>query len=445
MRSETVVRLRDASKCYEIYRRPLDRLVQVVARPARPRYREFWALRNVNIEIGRGQTVGILGRNGSGKSTLLQLVAGILEPSAGAVEVNGRVAAILELGAGFNPEFTGRENVLMNAAIMGLSAQETEEAFDSIVAFAELEAFIDQPVRTYSSGMYVRLAFAVAISMKPEVLIVDEALAVGDIRFQRKCFRELERMRERGVTTLFVTHATQTVINLCDRAIFLDSGRVLHDGEPRDVVNEYLNFLFGSEEESGTGGVSPDGAGPAAAEAATTLERPVVPDAGCSHRAGYNRSEFRWGSREGEIMDFQMFGPDGAETAEVGAGAAVRINMTVLFHRDIDIPVYGLTVRTVDGTVVYGTNTFRQKTAVASGRAGERAQISFTFAARLVGGDYFISLGLAEQLAENDHRAVDRRYDLIHLQVGDDELAFGVADLDARIEAPAPATRVMSE
>lgn len=222
MSSEHAIVVSCLSKCFHIYDTPRDRLLQMLARGRRQYYREFWAMRDVSFTIGKGETVGIVGRNGSGKSTLLQLICGTLNPSGGEIQTHGRIAALLELGSGFNPEFSGRENVYMNAAVLGLSREETEARFAEIEAFAEIGEFIDQPVKTYSSGMMVRLAFAVAINVDAQVLIVDEALAVGDELFQRKCYARIEALKQKGATILFVSHSGGTVIELCDRALLLD-------------------------------------------------------------------------------------------------------------------------------------------------------------------------------------------------------------------------------
>ncbi|WMD19370.1 ABC transporter ATP-binding protein [Achromobacter seleniivolatilans] len=239
-----VIRVDSLSKCYQIYDRPHDRLKQFVAprmrsmlgRPPVNYFREFWALRDVSFNVGRGETVGIIGRNGSGKSTLLQMICGTLAPTSGKVETNGRVAALLELGAGFNPEFTGRENVFLNAMVLGLNQAEIESRFDAIAAFADIGQFIEQPVKHYSSGMYARLAFAVAINVDPDILVVDEALAVGDEPFQRKCFARIDAIKNRGATILFVSHSGAAIINLCDRAVLLNAGERLYTGIPKRAV-----------------------------------------------------------------------------------------------------------------------------------------------------------------------------------------------------------------
>lgn len=256
MSSDVALRVSGASKHYLIYRRPEDRLKQMVVPklrrffglPPQTFYTDFSAVNGIDLTVKRGETVGIIGRNGSGKSTLLQMICGTLQPTSGLITVNGRIAALLELGAGFNPEFTGRENVKLNCAILGLTPQETEARFEAIERFADIGIFIDQPVKTYSSGMYVRLAFAVAINVDPDVLVVDEALAVGDEAFQRKCYARIEQIRERGATILFVSHGAQTIIQLCDRAILMDRGEILMDGSPKSVVQQYQRFINASAE-----------------------------------------------------------------------------------------------------------------------------------------------------------------------------------------------------
>lgn len=250
--SDIAISVTSLSKCYHIYARPHDRLKQsIVPRLQRlsgttPKqyFREFWAIKDVSFEIKKGETVGIIGRNGSGKSTLLQMICGTLNPTSGSIQTNGRVAALLELGSGFNPEFTGRENVYMNAAVLGLSNEEVAARFDYIAAFADIGQFIEQPVKTYSSGMMVRLAFAVAINVDPEILIVDEALSVGDELFQRKCFSRIEAIRDRGATILFVSHSGSAIVELCDRAILLDAGEKLAVGTPKQIVGSYQKLIY---------------------------------------------------------------------------------------------------------------------------------------------------------------------------------------------------------
>jgi lipopolysaccharide transport system ATP-binding protein len=242
--SPPVIAIENLGKCYEIYAKPRDRLLQTLLRGRRKFYREFWALRDVTFDIGAGEKVGIVGRNGAGKSTLLQLIAGTLTPTVGRVTVRGRVAALLELGAGFNPEFSGRENVRLNAAILGLTEREIDDRFDAIAQFADIGAFLEQPVKTYSSGMYARLAFAVAAHVEPDVMIVDETLSVGDIKFQNKCLRKLVEFADRGTTILFVTHSVEMIKSFCDRAIWLHDGRLHLEGPPAEIGRRYVNFMI---------------------------------------------------------------------------------------------------------------------------------------------------------------------------------------------------------
>ena len=256
---EVAIRVQGLDKCYQVYDRSSDRLKQFVlprvqgwlGRKPRGYFREFWSLRGVNFEIRRGETVGIIGRNGSGKSTLLQIICGTLHPSAGHVEVHGRVAALLELGSGFNPEFTGRENVFLNAAVLGLSAAETTDRFNDIEAFADIGDFIDQPVKTYSSGMLVRLAFAVIAHVDADILVIDEALAVGDAFFTQKCMRFLRSFMQTG-TVLFVSHDTAAVQNLCTRAIWLERGEIVQEGSPKEVSEHYLEAFYEAQQGKGT-------------------------------------------------------------------------------------------------------------------------------------------------------------------------------------------------
>ena len=243
MSNEPAITLSQISKVYKRYHRPVDRLREVLL-PGTPRAEEFWALRGINLEILQGDTVGIIGRNGSGKSTLLQIIAGTLQATSGQLQVRGRVSALLELGSGFNPEFTGRQNTFFNGRILGLSQAEIADKFDDIAAFADIGSFMDQPVRTYSSGMFVRLAFAVAINAEPDILIVDEALSVGDEAFQRKCFARIYEMQTQGVTVLFVSHSASSIVELCDHAVLIDAGEVVLKGLPKTVIANYQKFIY---------------------------------------------------------------------------------------------------------------------------------------------------------------------------------------------------------
>ena len=308
------ISVQQLGKTYNLYDKPRDRLLQMLAGRRRQYYRQFNALQDVSFEVSKGETIGVIGRNGSGKSTLLQIICGTLTPTTGSVWTSGRIAALLELGAGFNPEFTGRENVFLNAAILGLTREQTDARFDDIAAFADIGSFIDQPVRTYSSGMYVRLAFAVAIHTMPEVLIVDEALAVGDARFQFKCMRRIKEIQQDGAAVLFVSHDVSAVRNLCQRAVWLDRGSLRMQGNVSTVTSRYAEFLYAdTPTEELPADAKPAVAGtPAPSDAHLTLDaKPAA----------------HWGSQTGLIRYAAVLSPHGAKKDVLNWGEPVCVKI----------------------------------------------------------------------------------------------------------------------
>ncbi|SAL59060.1 ABC transporter ATP-binding protein [Caballeronia humi] len=441
MFSEHSIVVSGVSKCFPIYDRPADRLLQMLYRGRRTFGREFWALRDISFSIARGETVGIVGRNGSGKSTLLQMICGTLSTTSGNIEVKGRVGALLELGSGFNPEFTGRENVYMSAAVLGLSREETEHRFDDIVAFADIAKFINQPVKTYSSGMALRLAFAVQSQIDPDVLIVDEALAVGDARFQAKCFDRLKRLKDNGTSILLVTHSSDQIVNHCSRAILLDSGSLIMQGEPRDVVNKYMDVLFGGERQ-------------AAEEVAPELIVSGSTEHGIDHiplslaqdvfadKAGYNHHEYRWGDGAASILDFSLRA-DSHEPHIVMSGQSIHLSASIRFNRTVVRPIFGVTIKTREGVTVAGTNSELLSDEVHThglGEAGSGVVAHVKFRCALASGDYFISLGVASRTEETivPH---DRRYDAVHFTVAPTNTFYGLADLEMSMDISEAARR----
>lgn len=432
MSSEVLVDINGVSKCFYIYKRPVDRIKEYVLPGERVLHDSFWALKNVDFSVYKGETLGIVGPNGSGKSTLLEIIAGTQNATEGSVKVAGRIAALLELGAGFNPEFNGRENIYMNAAVMGLSRAEIDEKYNDIVDFAELGDYISRPVRTYSSGMYVRLAFATAVHMEPEILIVDEALAVGDIRFQRKCFRLFEEFKRAEKTILFVTHATDLITTHCDRAIFLNAGQIHDMGDPRDVIHTYLTFMFGKDQSKDASNTADKRPEEVSFERGGLNRDPEV-DA-CPHRRHYNPTEYRWGDQRAKIIDYIVKSSGQDQPILCERGRDIEVLMSVYFEQDLQDIIYGLTIKTVDGITVYGANTRSRHARVTDRKAGELAIVRFQLQLNLLPGEYFVSMGVAVDDRSVDNLAIDRRYDLFLLSVDGDRADFGVADLCAEVE-----------
>ena len=394
-----MVLVQNLSKLYKLYRRPSDRLREVLPFGPRKLHTDFWALRDVSFQVERGETLGLVGPNGCGKSTLLQLVCGILQPTLGRVVTRGRIAALLELGAGFNPEFTGRENVFLNGEILGLSRAEIERAMPSIEAFAEIGEFIGRPVKEYSSGMYVRLAFATAIHVDPEILIVDEALAVGDAVFANRCVRKFEELRERKITVLFVSHDLGLVKQLSDRAILLLNGHIEAEGAPSDVINRYIGLVLERQQARG--------------EKEQRFE-----------------ASFRHGDGTSEIRSIELLNAAGESVTSVASGDVVTVRVRSRFHQPKCDPMVGILIRTRIGMDVYGTNTRIEKAHLGSFEAGDELEVDFRFACWLTPQSY--TLTVATQ--NSDGTSHDWLDDVIAFDVVDTRTAAGVANLRAVIE-----------
>jgi lipopolysaccharide transport system ATP-binding protein len=411
----------DIAKCYQIYERPQDRLKQaLLPRVARAlgmtpanHFREFWALRDVSFRVARGETVGIVGRNGSGKSTLLQIVCGTLTPTHGHVGTSGRVAALLELGSGFNPEFTGRENVYMNGAILGMSEAEVASKFDAIAAFADIGDFIDQPVKTYSSGMYVRLAFAVIAHADADILVVDEALSVGDVFFGQKCMRFLREFQKRG-TVLFVSHDAGAVTNLCDRAIWLDGGRIVMDGAAKVVCEAYHASLYGHRpKEAASPAPAPaaraDASAPIAPAVRDAVDDDIDPDLDFSRARVFRFDPERAGFGDGgaSIRAVRLVDAQGHERIQVDGGDLVRLVIEFRAHRRLASPIVGFFLKDRLGQQLFGTNTFRPDAppvaidADASGRAAFEFRMPY-----LPKGRYTIDVAVADGTPHDHVQAV---------------------------------------
>lgn len=380
----TAIRVESVSKQYRIYNRPVDRLKESVTRGRWKTHREFWALSNISFEVEAGTTTGIIGPNGSGKSTLLQIITGTLEPTHGSVRHDGRIAALLELGAGFNLEFTGIENVFMNGALIGLSRKEVERLLPGIISFAEIGDFINQPLKTYSSGMHLRLAFATAIATSPDILIVDEALAVGDAVFQHRCSRRIKEMQEHGTTILFVSHDPSAIRALCTRAILLNNGQMVAEGSPPDVLNRYQKIIMAREHAYEAGRQS-------GAEATQTgLDK--IDSAPLTYL-------FRHGDRSAEVLRVEFLDSSGQPAELVETGEAVAIRVVYVAHADLDEIVCGFLIRNKHGIHIYGTNTELQQTPGEPVRKGEITEVTFGFNCTLAPDLFSVSVAVHSSAA----------------------------------------------
>jgi lipopolysaccharide transport system ATP-binding protein len=461
MSSEPAIAIRGVGKHYEIYDKPQHRLWQSVFRGKRQFYREFWALRGVNFDIQRGETFGIVGRNGSGKSTLLQIVAGTLQPTTGEVRVHGRVAALLELGSGFNPEFTGRENVFLNAAMLGLSRGEIEARYDDIVAFSEIGDFMDQPVKTYSSGMYVRLAFSVSINVDPDILIVDEALSVGDEAFQRKCYARIRTIRDSGATILFVSHACAIVLELCDRAVLLDHGEQLLLGAPKPVISYYQKLMFAPPEvaarlredframdtqtlasqtavdASGSNSTPEFQAGVAATASSLVPVTPADPTPSPSERFDPNlvpKSTIVYPSRGSRIENPRITRLDGSPVNILRRRREYEYRYDVHFDQTAQRVRFCMLIKSVTGLELGGFATpLGQEVPII--RAGSVLEVAMRFRCTLAPGVYFNNAGILGEDATGVEQYLARMIDAVMFRVEPEARSSLTATMDFLIEA----------
>ena len=399
-----MISVQNVSKVYHLYHHPFDRVLGALALSRRKKA-EFWALRDINLRIEKGEVFALLGPNGSGKSTLLQVISGILQPTTGRVLSSGRVAALLELGAGFNPEFSGRENVYLNGEILGLSRQELDEVFPRIEAFAEIGQFIDRPVKEYSSGMYVRLAFSTAIHVDPEVLIVDEALAVGDAIFASRCVQKFEELRRKNVTVLLVSHDLGLIKRLADRAAFMLDGRIVMQGAPKDAVNRYVGFVLDRErasKERSTG----------------LLEESIA-----------SKSSFRHGDGASRVMDVRILGSSGETCHAFRPGESIILRVRAQFQKPISNPVVGILIRNRIGMDIFGTNTRLERADLGDFEPGEEIEVEFELDCLLSRQEYTVTVAVQYW----NGLSQDWLDDVLDFRVEDTKDVAGVLNLNTRV------------
>jgi teichoic acid transport system ATP-binding protein len=438
--SETAIKVDHVTKLYKLYDKPMDRLKESLGLTHKVYYKEHYALRDLSFEVQKGETVGIIGTNGAGKSTILKIITGVLNPTEGEVSIEGRISALLELGAGFNGEYTGIENVYLNGTMIGFSREEIDAKLDDIIKFADIGEFIHQPVKTYSSGMFVRLAFAVAINIEPEILIVDEALSVGDAFFQAKCFKKFEEFKEMGKTILFVSHDLSSISRYCDRAILLDHGRKVEEGTPKEIIDIYKKILvnqYDSQKEEAAGQTASNGT--AAGQTASGAT-----DAGSASSDG-TPQENRWksslsvnpqiieyGDGSAEIVDFAIVDEHGTVSSTIEIGTEYQIKLKARFMKEIENPILAVTIKDLQGKEICGTNTMFEGVYLGTVKAGEERTAVFTQKMQIRGGNYLVSFGVTGYQAD-DFTVYKRLYDVCQLNVISEKATVGTFDMGSKV------------
>lgn len=419
--SETAIRVTDVTKIYKLYDNPKDRLKESLGLTRKKCYQEHYALNHINFEVAKGETVGIIGTNGSGKSTMLKLVTGVLTPSAGEIQVDGRVSALLELGAGFDTEYTGIENVYLNGTMIGFSRSEIDAKMQDILDFADIGDFVYQPVKSYSSGMFVRLAFAVAINIDPEILIVDEALSVGDVFFQAKCYRKFEEFKKQGKTILFVSHDLGSITKYCDRAILLNKGQKIFEGTPKETVDIYKKVLVNQFDPSE---LETD----ADANDITKFSK----DQDWKQSIQVNPELIEYGEKSAEIIDYALLDENGLITNTFMKGTVFSVRMKIEAHGEVKEPIFAFTIKNLQGIELTGTNTTYEKVPVPPMKPGDVREVTFTQRLDLQGGEYLVSLGCTGY-QDGEFQVFHRLYDVCNLTVISDKNTVGYYDMNSKV------------
>lgn len=466
--AEKIISVDQVSKVYRLYDKPIDRLLESISLRKKSYHKDFYALRDISFSVGRGEAVGIIGTNGSGKSTMLKIITGVLSATTGKVESRGSICALLELGAGFNQDYTGIENIYMNGTMMGFSKAEMDEKLPAILEFADIGDFVYQPVKSYSSGMFVRLAFALYISIDPEVLIVDEALSVGDVFFQAKCYHRMDELKRKGTTILMVTHDLGSVMKYCDRVVLFHKGEKVGEGLPGQMVDKYKKILAGKdphaeqfmEEQNFLGNVDEEAADTAGStetnenagsdsgrnsgrntgEAGEHAE-PTSPEAGQSSQkpTGFmkdhltlNPSSQQYGNGKAEILDFGVLDKDGRPSNVLLKGEEFSIKERIVFHDDIAAPIFTFTIKDKRGMDLSGTNTLFEGKEIPAVKKGDEYFCTFTQRMNLQGGEYLLSISCTG-FEEGEHTVYDRKYDITSITVLSNKNTVGIYDMESEV------------
>lgn len=429
--SDIAIKVDNVSKMYKLYDRPSDRFKEALGLSRTKRYKEHYALDNIDFNVMKGECVGIIGTNGAGKSTILKIITGVLNPTKGDVKINGRISALLELGAGFNMEYTGLENVYLNGTMIGFSREEIDAKLDSILEFADIGEFIHQPVKTYSSGMFVRLAFAVAINIDPEILIVDEALSVGDVFFQAKCYHKFDEFKKAGKTILFVSHDLSSISKYCDRVILLNKGHKEAEGTPKEMVDLYKKILVGNGDTNQTFEVREE----LSEEIEVSPQEVNLSGDGEDWKSNLvlNTENVTYGDGEASIVDFAILDQNDIINGNIEKGTKFKVRMKVKFTAAVQEPIFAFTIKDLRGTEITGTNSMFEKAFVETQQAGDVRVITFTQKMNLQGGQYLLSLGCTGY-RDGEFKVYHRLYDICEITVISDHNTVGFYDIESKVK-----------
>lgn len=409
---DIVINVDNVTKIYKLYDRPVDRLKESLGLTRKKLSKDHYALRDISFRVAKGETVGIIGTNGSGKSTILKIITGVLNQTQGNVEINGRISALLELGAGFNMEYTGIENIYLQGTMAGFTREEVDARLEGILNFADIGEFVYQPCKTYSSGMFVRLAFAVAINIEPEILIVDEALSVGDVFFQSKCYHKFEEFKKNGKTILMVSHDLSCISKYCDRVVLLNKGVKLNEGNPKEMIDIYKKLMVNQySEESGKTEVP--------AEEVSQKEQLTL-----------NPDVVEYGNKMATIFDFAIIDENGIVTTSIEKGTEFKMQMSVKFHQKVEEPIFAYTIKNIKGEELTGTNSMLENVETGQAGEGDVYQITFSQKMMLQGGEYLLSFGCTGY-HEGEFTVYHRLYDACNLTVVSEHNTVGIFDMEA--------------
>ncbi len=429
MDKDIAIEVKNLTKTYKLYDKPIDRLKDSLGLAGKKKFKEHRALNNVSLTVHKGETVGIIGTNGSGKSTILKIITGVLSPTEGEVNVDGHISALLELGAGFNMEYNGIDNIYLNGMMIGFSEEEIDKRMDAILEFADIGDYVYQPVKTYSSGMFVRLAFAVAINIDPEILIVDEALSVGDVFFQAKCYHKFEEFKEKGKTILFVSHDLSSISKYCDRAVLLNQGVLLGEGTPKKMIDIYKQVLVGQYPLPSSdidNLLDDEELREAAAKADKKSEDKIKKDPEPQQESA---DLLEYGDGAATITEYYVTDSKGIRSNSIIKGTDFTVHMRVKFNKDVAAPIFAMTFKNIMGIEITGTNSMVEKAFLDPVKAGDVKDISFTQNMSLQGGEYLLSFGVTG-FEQNDFTVYHRLYDALNVSVVSDKNTVGYYDMN---------------